>query len=120
MFGIRTPGTHSFFVLELDDGNPLAVFGKKAFVRNVSGHRLGQFDHAVDKSDVLFTSTRAQTGTKDSHDHGEFPYRVNVRAAGDAQPIPILNDHHRNLRSMPFYSTLASIASISSSDSPKW
>src|SRR5574338_786797 len=75
MFGVRAPGTHSLFVLELDDGNPLAVFGKKAFMRNVAGHRLRQFDHAVDKGDVFLARPRAQAGTKNSDDHIESPCR---------------------------------------------
>src|SRR5262245_31236047 len=120
MFGVRTPGTHPVFMLELDDGNPLAVFGKKAFMRNVAGHRLRQFDHAIDKGDVFLARARAQAGTKNSDDHGRISLPCDGRAAGHARPIPILNDHHRNLRSMPIYSTLASIASMSSSDSPKW
>jgi hypothetical protein len=60
-------------VLEFDNGHPLVVFGKKTFMRNVAGHRLRQFDHAVDKGNVFPARAGAQAGTKDSHDHDESP-----------------------------------------------
>jgi hypothetical protein len=46
---------------------------KKTFMRNVAGHRLRQFDHAVDKGDVFLARAGAQAGTKDGHDHHESP-----------------------------------------------
>jgi len=73
MFGVHAPGTHPLFVLEFDNGNPLAVFGKKPFMRYVAGHRLGKFDHAVDKSDIFLARAGAQAGTKDSHDMTNLP-----------------------------------------------
>ncbi|HET9413053.1 MAG TPA: hypothetical protein VFO74_02885 [Pseudolabrys sp.] len=75
MFGVHAPGKHPLFVLEFDNGNPLAVFGKKTFMRDLAGHRLRQFDHAVDKGDIFLARAVAQAGTKDSHDHDESPCR---------------------------------------------
>jgi hypothetical protein len=69
-------------MLEFDDGNPLTVFRKKTFMRNVAGHRFCQFDHAVDKSDIFVARVGSQARTKDSHDHGESPCRAMLAHLG--------------------------------------
>src|SRR5262245_58599607 len=76
MFGVHTPGTHPFFMLDLHYVTPFTVYSEKALLRNVAGHRLRQFDHAIDKGYVLLACPRAQAGTNNSDDHGESPCRV--------------------------------------------
>src|ERR1700691_2553720 len=41
MLGIGPPGPQSVFVLEFDDGDPLAVVGEKPFMRDITRHGLG-------------------------------------------------------------------------------
>jgi hypothetical protein len=51
-------------------------------MRDVTGHRFGQFDHAVDESDIFFARSWAEAGTKDGHDHGESPCGAMLAQSG--------------------------------------
>src|SRR5882724_12988112 len=95
---IGPPGAHALLVLELHDGHALAVVGKEAFVRDVARHGGRDLGHAVDQRDVLLARAGPQPGAEHGHDHGTLPSSRRLRR----------------------HTTLASSASMSSSDSPKW
>jgi len=66
---MRAPGTLAFFVLELDDGNALAVVRPKAFVRNVAGNGSRDLLHLIDQSDIFLLQSGHEAGAKDGDDH---------------------------------------------------
>src|SRR5580693_2567679 len=73
VLGVGPPGVHAFLVLELDDGDALAVIGKKAFVRDVARHGAGEFLHLIDQGDVFVANSGLQAGTEDGDNHGGSP-----------------------------------------------
>jgi hypothetical protein len=73
MLGITPPGAQAFFVLKLDDSDPLAVVCKKPLVRNVARHGAGELGHAIDQGDVLVPQTRLQARAKHDYEHLNIP-----------------------------------------------
>src|SRR5215831_1096223 len=66
---VAPPGAQPFFMLEFDDGYPLAVVSEKAFVRNVARHSAGERGHAIDQGDVFVSKSRFQARAKHDDKH---------------------------------------------------
>src|SRR4029078_2257451 len=69
MLRMHPPGRLAFLVLELDDGDPLAVIGPEAFVRDVARNGLSDLLHALDQRDVCVLQAGAQAGPENGDDH---------------------------------------------------
>src|SRR5262249_48767121 len=88
VFGIAPPGAQAFFMLEFDNGYPLAVVSEKAFVRNVARHSAGELGHAIDQGDVFVSKSGFQARAKQEEPVlaiTEMP-RVNVAAVQRTRP----------------------------------
>src|SRR5512141_2264924 len=100
------------------DGHPLAVFGEEALVRDIAWHAGGKLDHAVDQRHVVLAYAGHQAGAENGDDHGRRSSVLNETSLSRAA---VGVKHSFSIEAIPMVdqSAAASIASMSSSDSPK-
>src|SRR6185437_7338490 len=113
MFRVHAPGPHAFLGLELDHRYPLAVLGEESFVRDITGHGFGERVHAVSEGDIVVLDAWQQARTENGDDHRESPSKRPM-----LRPLPAPGKCMFSMGAIVpgDYSTLASIASMSSSE----
>src|SRR3954447_24349434 len=72
MLRMHAPGALALLVLELHDGDPLAIIGPEAFMRDVARNGPGDLLHSIDQGNVFVLKTGPQPRPKYGNDHGNL------------------------------------------------